>query len=87
MINEKDGFINAAGMQSPGLTASPAIAQELVKYFAKTLKLEEKAKWEYKPLVKKFSRCSTEEKFELAKNDANHTKIICSCEMVTEADV
>lgn len=27
VINEKDGFINLAGMQSPALTAAPAIGK------------------------------------------------------------
>ncbi|CAL5983370.1 Glycerol-3-phosphate_dehydrogenase [Hexamita inflata] len=53
VMNQKDGFINFAGTQSPGLTSSPAIGQVLVEEILKNFanaKLKEK--WEYAPLVK-----------------------------------
>ncbi|CAL6084330.1 Glycerol-3-phosphate_dehydrogenase [Hexamita inflata] len=88
VINQKDGFINAAGMQSPGLTASPAIGQVLVEEMLKNFaNATEKTNWTYAPLHKKFNNMDLKGKEEFATSDCNHTKIICSCEMVTEADV
>ena len=87
VINSKNNFINAAGIQSPGLTASPAIGKVLVQYITEILNPARKEEWNYKPLSKRFNCGTTEEKTLLAQQDVNHTKIICSCEMVTEADV
>lgn len=87
VINEKEGFINVAGIQSPGLTASPAIGKMVLKFLLDIFKdAQPNTEWRIHPLHKKFNSVSTQEQAELADKDANHTKIICSCEMVTEAD-
>ncbi|MBQ4527788.1 MAG: NAD(P)/FAD-dependent oxidoreductase [Clostridia bacterium] len=83
------GFINVAGIESPGLSASPAIAE----YIAEMLKNDGftlKPKADFNPVreaTHKFSSLSDEEKNEIIKNDPSFGKIICRCENVTEGEI
>ena len=83
------GFINVAGIQSPGLTAAPAIA-EYVRNILKDegLELIERDDWE--PEIEgpvRFALLSAEERKELARKDPRHGRIVCRCEVVTEGEV
>lgn len=83
------GFINVAGIQSPGLTAAPAIAL-MVAGILKNAGLELTKK-------KRFRRHRTEEAHlfssglkkakRLIKKDAKYGDIICRCEMVSAREV
>jgi len=83
------GFINVAGIQSPGLTASPAIAEyvrEILK--AEGLLLEEKK--DFNPFVQappRFATLSTEKQSHLVRQNPLFAKVVCRCELVTEAEV
>ncbi len=82
-------FINAAGIQSPGLTASPAIA-ERVKDLLKKLgcRLEEKP--DYDPYIEDIPRLrflSHEEADRLIKENPQYANIVCRCENVSEAEI
>lgn len=85
----KKGFINVAGIESPGLTASPAIAE----YVADMLKengLELDVNPEFNPIRKSyhaFSEASQEEKNEMIKENPAYGKIVCRCEGVTEGEI
>ena len=85
----KQGFINAAGIESPGLSASPAIAE----YIAQMLKeqgLEMTKKESYNPIRKPmhyFREASIEEKNEIIKKDKSFGRVICRCETVTEGEI
>ncbi|MCR1898948.1 NAD(P)/FAD-dependent oxidoreductase [Irregularibacter muris] len=83
------GFINVAGIKSPGLTSSPAIAQYVVGLVGKILgNLEEKA--EFNPTRRKlirFDQLSQEEKEETIKRDSRFGRIICRCEHITEGEI
>jgi len=85
----KRGFINVAGIESPGLSASPAIAEyvcELLK--EQGVVLTEKA--DYNPIRKPahaFREASMEEKNEIIRKDSSFGKIVCRCEMVTEGEI
>ena len=83
------GFINVAGIQSPGLTAAPAIA-ELVVEILRNENLELKLKRTYNPIRKpktKFSDLSLNEMDETIKKDQRYGNIVCRCEKVTEAEI
>ncbi len=89
ITSPEKGFINAAGIESPGLSASPAIAE----YIADMLKeqgfeLNEKADFrpERKPMHY-FREASIEEKNEIIKKDKSFGKIVCRCEGVTEGEI
>lgn len=92
MINaydEVDGFINVAGIKSPGFTSAPTIAYEIVDIMkAKGAKLIKKKKWNpYRKARKAFREATYRERDRLAKNDPTYTKIVCQCELVTEAEI
>ncbi|MBN2800642.1 MAG: NAD(P)/FAD-dependent oxidoreductase [Deltaproteobacteria bacterium] len=83
------GFYNAAGIQSPGLTAAPAIALYLIQQMGEDgLALVEKERWE--PQVEhpvRFAQRSVEEQRALVEADPAHGRVVCRCELVTEAEV
>lgn len=80
------GFINAAGIDSPGLTSSPAIAEKVLQILNEAgLKLVKKSNFiaYRKPIIIK-----KDEAFNGTIDDADPAKnIICRCEKVTEAEV
>ncbi|MBU1076065.1 MAG: NAD(P)/FAD-dependent oxidoreductase [Spirochaetes bacterium] len=82
-------FIQVAGIQSPGLTASPAIAEYVKDLLKKDgLKLVEKR--DYDPFLKgaMVVRGRTpEEADKLIKKDSAYGNIVCRCENVSEAEV
>ena len=85
----KRGFINVAGIQSPGLTAAPAIATMVVDILRdQGLTLVENAAFqaELPPLVH-FAGLSTDAQAALARGDPSYGRIVCRCEVVTEAEV
>ena len=83
------GIIHCAGIESPGLTASPAIA----KYVTETLvggmvalEKNEAFNGTRKPDYF-FKHLSIEEKNEIIKKDPSYGKIVCRCEQVTEGEI
>jgi len=83
------GFVNAAGIESPGLSASPAIA----KYIAEMLReqgLELVANPDYVAVRKSshhFRDASLEEKNAMIRENPAYGRIICRCEGVTEGEI
>ena len=85
----KKGFVNVAGIESPGLSASPAIAI-MVKDILAEQGVELTEKSDYNPLRKpmhRFRELSIEEKNKIIKQDKSFGKIICRCESVTEGEI
>lgn len=84
-----ENFINTAGIESPGLSASPAIAEYVTEILEKSgLALEKKA--DYNPIRKPshyFGEASVEEKNEIIKKDSSFGRVICRCETVTEGEI
>jgi glycerol-3-phosphate dehydrogenase len=82
-------FIQVAGIQSPGLTASPAIG-EYVKDLLKAsgLKMTEKRDWD--PSVEKLPRLREMTPYEaepLVRADPAYGNVVCRCEKVSEAEI
>ncbi len=86
---ERPGFINAAGILSPGLTAAPALADHLVDILAdQGLALVETTDWDpTAPHPVRFAGRSTDEQRRLAADDPRYARLVCRCELVTEAEV
>ncbi|MEK6563519.1 MAG: NAD(P)/FAD-dependent oxidoreductase [Candidatus Omnitrophota bacterium] len=83
------GFINIAGIQSPGLTAAPAIARMVCDILKeKGLKLEEKEDFirERKKPIHLFNIPLSQTE-ELIKQDAGYGDIVCRCELVSAKEV
>ena len=84
-----ENFINVAGIESPGLSASPAIAEYVTELLEQNgLELEKKEN--YNPIRKPahyFREASVEEKNEIIKKDSMFGRVICRCETVTEGEI
>jgi len=82
-------FINVAGMRSPGLTAAPSVAYyvvELLKQYG--IPLKKKKKWNpIRKGIKKFYTASFQEREQLIKANPLYGKIVCKCDLVTEAEI
>ena len=87
--NPKPGFVNVAGIESPGLSSSPAIAEYVVDMLAKAgMKLEKKA--DFNPFRRGshwFRSLSIAEKNEVIRKDPAYGRIVCRCESVTEGEI
>ena len=89
-ISEKnERLINAAGIESPGLSSAPAIA----KYIGEIVKsvfgdLEVKADYDdTREAPVRFRHMSDEERAELIKKNPAYGRIICRCETITEGEI
>ena len=81
-------FFNAGGVESPGLTSSPAIGEYLADSAAE--KLGAKAKKNFNPIRKsipKFREMTDRERAQAIASDQDYAKIVCRCETVTEAEI
>ena len=83
------GFINCAGIESPGLVSSPAIGEYVIdELVAKVLPLAKKDS--YNPKVKPYlhpSEMSVEEANALIAQDPDYGQVICNCEKVTLGEI
>ena len=85
---DAESFINLVGMESPGLTSSPAIAKMVVKMINGKLDLKEKT--DFDPIRKRtipFSEASRREQAALIKGDPDYGEIVCRCEHVSKREV
>ena len=90
-IREVDGaenFFDCAGIESPGLTASPAIGKMVAELVAAKLQPATKAEFiEKRTGIKHFSECNIEEKNALIKENPAYGNMICRCEQITEGEI
>ena len=87
-LKEAPGFIDAAGIESPGLSASPAIGEMVRKMIVE--KEEPELKDNYIPgrkgiTVMKFLPVKTQQ--ELIESNPAYANIICRCSSVSEGEI
>lgn len=84
-----DRFINVAGIESPGLTAAPAIARYVGKMFREMAPEYEKKElfMSKRPAPIKMAQLTPEERAEIVKKDPRYGRIICRCEGITEGEI
>lgn len=81
-------FFNAAGIESPGLTAAPAIAQFLARAVAKKSGAEINPFFEpHRKAIPHFASLSDDERASLIVKDSAYARIVCRCETVTEGEI
>ena len=83
------GFIQVAGIQSPGLTAAPAIA-EYVKDLLKQLDCELVEKKDYRPDIRYIERIrnlSIEDASRIVEEKNTYGNIVCRCENISEQEI
>lgn len=83
------GFINVAGIESPGLTSAPAIAEYVIELLKDICGgLEEKEDFVPKRRrVIRFNELSEVQRKELAEKDPRYGRVICRCETITEGEI
>lgn len=81
-------FINAIGIESPGLTSAPAIGEYITNIVAEKLKPEKKENFNaIRKAMPKFRELSNEKRKELIKEDPAFGRIVCRCETITEGEI
>ncbi|WP_251859984.1 NAD(P)/FAD-dependent oxidoreductase [Clostridium sp. Marseille-Q2269] len=81
-------FINAIGIESPGLTSAPAIGEYIREIIVEKFNPEENK--DFDPIRKdipKFREMTNEERREIIKKNPHYGKIVCRCEVVTEGEI
>ena len=91
VIGEADdakGFINVAGIESPGLSSAPAIGELVAGLVKDILALEENKNFigERKGILRPET-LSLEERNELIADCPAYGNIICRCEMISEGEI
>ena len=87
------GLINVAGIQSPGLSSAPAIAELVVGILGEALERDGgqlEPRPDFNPIrkgIKKFSEMTREEQDEAIRNNPAYGRIVCRCEQVTEGEI
>lgn len=80
-------LINAAGIESPGLTSAPAVAEYLVKCIRKRVGLARKASFDGNRRVIRLHKLTDAAKRKLIAEDPRYGRIICRCETVSEGEI
>lgn len=86
---EAKGFFHVAGIESPGLTAAPAISKYLIEDVMNVTN-EFSINTDFNPTrhkPKKFGSLSFDEQQALIAKDPTYANIICKCEKITEREV
>lgn len=82
------GFIDLAGIKSPGLSSAPAIAKMAAEMLAADgLALEPDPDFVDKREHIVFKNLSAEEKNELIRKDPRYGRVVCRCETITEGEI
>ena len=82
------GFIDLAGMKSPGLSSAPAVAKEVVRILEGHGDLPA-AKTDYRDgrTRVRFKELPPEEKAKLIARNPAYGRVICRCETITEGEI
>ncbi len=84
----RDNFIDLGGIKSPGLSAAPAIAEEVVNMLAENgLELEKKTQFIDQRKHIRFKELTNEEKNDLIDKDNAFGRVVCRCETITEGEI
>lgn len=87
-VSDAPGFIDCAGIESPGLTASPAIGEVVRDIVFNQLKPKQKSDWNgTRKGILNPALLSLEERNALIKKQPAYGRIICRCESVTEGEI
>lgn len=87
-VKDAPGFFNAAGIESPGLTAAPAIAEELCQQIVAKLNPAENRHFNaYRSPIPAFRNMSFAEKTAAIARNPLFGRIVCRCEQITEAEI
>ena len=82
------GFLDCAGIESPGLSAAPAIGETVAEMAAKILKLEDKPDFDsIRKGIQSPLTLPPEQRQALIQANPAYGRLICRCETVTEGEI
>lgn len=90
IIKHRENVITLAGIESPGLSSAPAIAEYVEEMLKNEMGMHAAVKDSYNPIRKAghyFHDLSAEEKNEVIKRDPRYGRIVCRCEGITEGEI
>ena len=85
---DREGFFNIVGIQSPGLTAAPAIAEYVVNLLSEKRPLKPKTN----PIIQRtaiprFRHLSRAERNAIIREDPEFGEVVCRCELITKKEI
>ena len=87
-VSDCPDFFDAAGIESPGLSSSPAIGEYMSGLISDKYQFEKKDNWD--PISKGVldpKKLSLEERNELIRKNPAYGNIVCRCESVSEGEI
>ena len=87
-VDDAPGFMDCAGIESPGLTSSPAIGEYVAGIIRDHMGLSPKASWKAtRKGILDPKKLSLQERNELIRRQPAYGQIVCRCESVTEGEI
>ncbi len=80
-------FVNVIGIDSPGLSAAPAIANYVLDFIRPNLTLNEKEEYQGREAYVNLKGLSREEKNTLIQQNSAYGRVVCRCEQITEGEI
>jgi len=81
------GMFNLIGIESPGLTSSLPIAEDVAEKIIKKCGVQRKSKIITRILETPFNQLTEDEKYAKIKRNALYGEIVCRCEKITKAEI
>jgi len=87
-IEDAPGFIDAAGIESPGLTCAPAIGKFITEIIRNMILTTKKNVFiSRRKGIHNITELSKEERRNLIENNPAYANVICRCETITEGEI
>ena len=87
-VQDCPNFYDCVGIESPGLTACPAIGEYMAQMVADKLALQQKQSWNgICHDIKRPFEMDKEERERLIREHPEYGRIICRCETITEGEI
>ena len=87
-VEDAPGFIDCAGIESPGLSSCPAIGKYIAELMKEKMNLKEKENFiKTRKGILNPAELSLEERNQLVKENPAYGNMICRCEMITEGEI
>ena len=86
-VTDTRGFFDAVGIESPGLSAAPAIAEYVVGLISGRCKLTPKTSFVKRTPIPNFKMATDEQRHAMIAEDPLYGNVICRCCAVTEGEI